>query len=178
VLGGTAAQDGWLGTVQAIGGLLGGLALARVGQRAATRWLVGGGVLGLGLADLLTFNVRRVASAGLPAVGAALGFMTLAGFPAVASGAGRQALVQTQTEDAYRGRVFGALRATGGVAMLVGLALGGVFGDIIGLVPVLSASAVLRMLGGVIALGLLPGRNGRQLVGATGEIADRHERAD
>jgi MFS family permease len=179
VLGGTAAQVGWLGTAQAIGGLLGGLALARVGQRAANRWLVGGGVLGLGLADLLTFNVRRVAGAGLPAVGVAMGFMTLAGFPAVASGAGRQALVQTQAEDAYRGRVFGALRASGGVAMLLGLALGGVFGDIIGLVPVLSASAVLRMLGGMLALGLLPGRGERrQLVGVVSEAADRHERAN
>ena len=68
----------------------------------------------------------------------------------------RRALVQAQTADAYRGRVFGVLRAVQGVALLVGLGAGGVLGDAVAIVPVLSASAAVRVLGGLVALTLLP----------------------
>ncbi|HMM42399.1 MAG TPA: hypothetical protein PKA95_10895, partial [Thermomicrobiales bacterium] len=37
-----------------------------------------------------------------------------------------------------------------------GFAIGGVLGDAIGLVPVLSASALVRVLGGLVALAFLP----------------------
>lgn len=156
VLGGTPAQVGWLGTAQAVGGLIAGVMLVRIGQRLTMRWLVGGGLAGVGVADFASFNAHRIAAQGTPAVGVAMGWMGLAGFPVVAYGAGRQALVQTQAPDAYRGRVFGALGAVSGIAMLIGLGLGGVFGDTIGLVPVLSASAVIRVLSGVLALVFLP----------------------
>ncbi|MBA2454564.1 MAG: MFS transporter [Chloroflexia bacterium] len=156
VLGGTPAQVGWLGTAQAVGGLIAGVSLVRIGQRLTMRWLVGGGLVGLGLADFAAFNAHRLAAPGTPAVAVAMGWMGLAGFPVVAGGAGRQALVQTRAPDAYRGRVFGALSAVRGVAMLIGLGVGGVLGDAIGIVPVLSASAVLRALAGVLALTLLP----------------------
>lgn len=169
VLGGTPAQVGWLGTAQAIGGLIAGVILVRAGRRIATRWLLGGGMTGLGLADFMAFNSFRVASLGTPAVGVAMGWMVVAGFPAVASGAGRQVLVQEQTTDAYRGRVFGALGSMQGIAMLAGLALGGVLGDTVGLVPVLSASALVRVLGGVIALIFLPRHDSRPHAAATVE---------
>ena len=161
VLGGTPAQVGWLGTAQAVGGLIAGVVIARVGHRVAMRWLVGGGMVGLGLADLGAFNAHRVAAPGTAAVGVAMGWMVLAGFPVVAGGAGRQALVQAQTVDAYRGRVFGALRAVQGLALLVGFGVGGVLGDAVGIVPVLSASAAVRVLGGLVALALLPRRERR-----------------
>jgi MFS family permease len=161
VLGGTPAQVGWLGTAQAVGGLIAGVVLVRIGQRIATRWLLGGGMAGLGMADFGAFNSFRVASLGTPAVGVAMGWMVVAGFPAVAGGAGRQVLVQEQTTDAYRGRVFGALGTIQGVAMLVGFAIGGVLGDAIGLVPVLSASAMLRVLGGLVVLLFLPRQSSR-----------------
>jgi predicted MFS family arabinose efflux permease len=161
VLGGTPAQVGWLGTAQAVGGLIAGVVLVRIGQRIATRWLLGGGMAGLGMADFGAFNSFRVASLGTPAVGVAMGWMVVAGFPAVAGGAGRQVLVQEQTTDAYRGRVFGTLGTIQGVAMLVGFAIGGVLGDAIGLVPVLSASAMLRVLGGLVVLLFLPRQSSR-----------------
>jgi hypothetical protein len=43
-----------------------------------------------------------------------------------------------------------------GIAILIGLGLGGVLGNSIGIVPVLSASAALRLIGGGIALKFLP----------------------
>jgi hypothetical protein len=67
-----------------------------------------------------------------------------------------QVQAQAQAADTYRGRVFGALGAVQGVALLIGFGVGGVLGDDIGLAPVLSASAGPRNLGGLVALGLLP----------------------
>jgi hypothetical protein len=113
-------------------------------------------MVGIGLADLGTANARLFAGPGLPAVSVAMGWSTLAGLPVVAASTGRQTLVQTQAADAYRGRVFGALGAIQGGAMLLGFVLGGVLGGAWGLVPTLSAAAMVRVLGGLLALWLLP----------------------
>lgn len=156
VLGGSTTQVGWLPTAQAVGGILAGVIVVRLGHRFSWRWMLGGGMIGLGLADLSAFNAFRVASEGTPAVIVAMVCMTLAGLPAVASMTGRQSIVQQQTTDAFRGRVFGALGSAQGLAMVVGFAIGGVLGDTVGLVPVLSASALLRVVAGVVACIWLP----------------------
>jgi MFS family permease len=172
VLGGTPSQVGWPPMAQAIGGMLAGVVVIRIGHRLSKRWLFGGGMVGLGLCDFSTFNAFRFAAAGTPAVVVAMGFMTLAGIPAVAGGAGSQTIVQEQTTDAYRGRVFGALSSISGVAMVAGLAIGGVLGDRIGLFPVLSASAMVRVVGGIVALVFLP----RQAVSTNASVQPTYER--
>jgi MFS family permease len=78
--------------------------------------------------------------------------MVLAGFPAVASSAAGNGLVQSLTPDAFRGRVFGALEAIYGVSTLLGLALGGLAVDRVGVVPVFSVGASMWIAGGVVAL--------------------------
>lgn len=156
VLGGTPSQVGWMGTAQAVGGLTAGLIVVRIGHRMSRRLLLGGGMAGIGLADLSAANARLVAAAGTPAVGVAMGCMAFAGLPAVASGTGRQSIVQEQASDAYRGRVFGALVSVRGIAMMVGFAAGGFLGDSLGLVAVLSAAASLRIAGGIAVLILMP----------------------
>lgn len=176
VLGGRPEQVGWLATAQSLGGLIAGVIVVRTGERVSKRWLVGGGMAGLGLCDLSAFNAFRVAAQGTPAVGVAMGAMVVAGFPATAGGVGRQTLIQEEATDAYRGRVFGALSSLSGLAMLVGFGLGGVLGDAIGLVPVLSASALVRVLGGLVALAFLPrGGHGVEPVLATAEVAREAE---
>ncbi|MEZ4571747.1 MAG: MFS transporter [Thermomicrobiales bacterium] len=79
VLGGTPAQVGIVGSAQAIGGLIAGVIVVRIGHKLTRRWLLGGGMIGIGLADFCTANVRVVAAAGTQAVGAAMGFMIAAG---------------------------------------------------------------------------------------------------
>jgi MFS family permease len=158
VLGGTDAQVGWISSAQAVGGLIGGVVVAHYGRRFTKRWLLGGGMIGLGLADMAQFNARRIAEPGTPAVMVAMGCMVVAGFPAVAMGTGGQSLMQDLTEDDYRGRVFGALTAVQGVAVLVGLTLAGVLGEVIGIVPVLTAGSALCVVGGfVVVVFLEPG---------------------
>lgn len=156
VLGGTAAQVGWVASAQAVGGMAASLLVVRYGQRLSKRWLLGGGMIGIGLADFATANTRRIVAGGTPAVAVAMGWMVLAGPPGVASGAGRQSIVQEQTVDAYRGRVFGAFGSLASVALLAGVLIGGLLGDWVGLVPVLSAGALLRVAGGIGAVLLMP----------------------
>lgn len=156
VLGGTPAQVGWLGSAQAIGGLVAGVIIVRFGHRFTKRWLLGGGMAGIGLADLGSANARLFASAGTPAVGVAMGFMAAAGPPAVASSTGQQSLIQSEASDAYRGRVFGALGSILSVAMIVGFVIGGVLGEVFGIVGILSAAALLRVAGGIGVLVFMP----------------------
>lgn len=156
VLGGTAAQVGWIATAQSLGGVLAGAVIARIGARFTSRSLLVSGMMGTGLADLGAANARLFAPPGLPAVSVALGWSALAGFPVVALGTGRQALIQAHTTDDYRGRVFGAFSAVQGAALLLGFMLGGLLGERLGLVLLLSAGGLLRVLAGLIALWLLP----------------------
>jgi MFS family permease len=156
VLGGTPAQVGWLGSAQAVGGIIAGLVVVRIGHRLSRRWLLGGGIAGIGLADLGSANARLIASAGTPAVGVAMGCMAGAGLPAVASGTGRQTIVQEQAPDAFRGRVFGALASADGLALIVGLAAGGLLGESVSIVVLLSIAASLRIAGGLSVFILLP----------------------
>lgn len=174
VLEGTPAQVGWLGTAQAVGGLIAGLIVARAGHRLSQRWLFGGGSVVLGLTDTAAFNARLLAGAGTPAVGVAMGWMTASGVPVVAFFTGRQTLLQSLAADAYRGRVFGALGTVQGIAMLIGLAIGGLLGEVLGIVMLLSASAMLRVVGGIIAIRWLP-REERHLTpaGQQEETEDR-----
>lgn len=156
VLGGTPAQVGWVASAQAIGGLTAGLVVVRIGHRMTRRWLYGGGSIGTGIADFGCANARLIAPPGTAAVGVAMGWMVLAGAPVTTYIAGQYAIVQSQTSDAYRGRVFGALGSVNGLAVVAGVTLGGVLGDRVGIVAVLSAGALLRVLGGAVALILLP----------------------
>jgi MFS family permease len=75
---------------------------------------------------------------------------------------GRQAIMQTQTTDAYRGRVFGVLSSANSLAILAGLVAGGLLGDVIGIVPVLSVAAIVRVLGGLMATLFLARHGPRQ----------------
>jgi MFS family permease len=157
VLGGTEAQVGWLASAQGIAGIVAGVIVARIGHRVSRRVLFGRGQTLLGLSDFsMFFLVRRLVDPGNVAVGLAMGCMFVAGAPAVATGTGRQSIIQAHTADAFRGRIFGAFRATNGIAIVIGFAVGGVLGDRVGLVPVLATSALVGSVGGVLALMLLP----------------------
>ena len=150
--GGAAA--GVLVSAQAIGGLLAGVLVARAALKLSPRVLLAGGMIGLGLTDLGVANAALLAPPGPAAMAVGSTFMLLAGFPVVSSLAARGGLLQTLTVDAFRGRVFGALGAIQGMAILVGLTLGAAAIDAIG-VPVVSVGAAMWIVGGVFALARL-----------------------
>jgi Na+/melibiose symporter-like transporter len=155
VLEGGAAGAGILSSAQAIGGLLAGVLVARAALKLSPRLLLAGGMIGLGLTDLGVANAALLAPPGPAAMAVGSTFMLLAGFPVVSVFAARDGLLQTLTADAFRGRVFGALGAIQGLAILVGLTLGAVAIDAIGVVPVVSLGATTWIVGGVFTLARL-----------------------
>ena len=152
VLKGGAAGAGVLASAQAIGGLLAGVLVAHAALKISPRVLFATGMIGLGLTDFGLANAALLAPPGPEAIAVASTFMLLAGFPVVSSFAARDGLLQSLTTDAFRGRVFGALGAIQGLTILIGLTLGAVAIDAIGVVPVVSVGAAMWIVGGVFAL--------------------------
>jgi MFS family permease len=148
VLGGDDAAFGWLLAAQAVGGLAGGAVIARRGDDAEPARLLGVGALGLGGIDLVIFNGPSL----VPGLVLPLVLMVVVGLPATAMGVGRTTLLQAATEDAYRGRVIGALGATAAGFTLVGSLVGGLLGDRLGIVTMLNLDGIVYCLGGIIVL--------------------------
>ncbi|QIN82833.1 MFS transporter [Rubrobacter tropicus] len=156
-LGGGALELGWLMSAQAVGGLLGGVAVGSLAGRLPPRLLLGLGALLLGLGDLAIFLYPSFVGGIAPG----LALFVLVGVPATAAFAGLQTLLQTSTEDRYRGRAFGALATTQALLMLAGTLLGGALGDAVGIVPVLVVQGVAYVATGTLVLVLLP-RDGKR----------------
>ena len=156
VIGGSEADVGVVASAQAIGGLAGGLAVARFGDRIPSRCLIAAGLIGLGLSDLVTVNGTRLVGAGTPALLVAMTFMFVAGFPVTAFDTGESSAIQRRVPDAYLGRVFGALGAVTSVSILVGLLIGGALAGPVGIVPMLSIGCGCWVAGGLIVLARWP----------------------
>jgi hypothetical protein len=155
VLEGGAAGAGVLSSAQAVGGLAAGVIIARIALNVSSRVLFAGGMIGLGLTDIGVANAALLAPPGPAALAVGSIFMLLAGFPVVSSSAAGHGLLQSLTVDAFRGRVFGTLGAIQGLATLVGLTLGAIAIDAIGVVPVVSLGSAMWIVGGVFALARL-----------------------
>ena len=148
VLHGGPTALGLLSTTGAIGGLLAALIVGRFGGKFQPWQLTAFGTVAVGLLMLATYN-----QTSLPVVMA----LTLAMFvPLVAANVGTATMLQTGVADNFRGRVYGAIHTTIALVGLVSLWLGGVFGDILGIVPILSVAGVITFLAGVLGLVLLP----------------------
>ena len=170
VFAGGAAGAGLLLSGQAVGGLCAGALVARVAERFSPRALYAGGLIGVGLADLGMVNATSFTAPGPSAVALATAFMALAGFPVVACLAAANGVLQIETTDLFRGRVFGALGTLEGLSALIGLGLGSLAIDTLGVVPVLSAGAAMWIVGGLVAQARLP-RDAGAVSATTSEAA-------
>jgi MFS family permease len=152
-LGGGALELGSLMSAQAVGGVLGGLAVGVAGARLSPPRLLGAGAVLFGLIDLAIFLYPAFVE------GIALGLVlfVLVGVPGAGMLSGQQTLLQTSAEDRYRGRVFGAFGTTQALLMLAGTLAGGALGDAAGIVPVLVVQSGAYVLAGLLVLVLLAG---------------------
>jgi len=167
VLHGSSQAYGVIAAVQAVGGIAGGLLAASVGHRASPAKLLSWGAVAFGAIDLGIFLYPLGYVAVWPA---ALG-MVLVGIPGALTLAGAMTLFQRNTEDSYRGRVFGSLNAVEGVAILAGTAGAGLLGQAVGIIPVLAlqgAGYVVAGLAMLIALRPGPRTAGRPAAGLIG----------
>ena len=113
VLNGSSREFGFIASVQAIGGIAGGVVAASLGQRVSPAAMFGFGALLFGFIDLVMFLYPLVWVAIWPAAVC----MILVGVPGAVTMTGYNTLLQRGTIDAYRGRVFGALGVVQGVGV-------------------------------------------------------------
>lgn len=147
VLNAEALQLGWLMSAQAIGGLLGGVVIARLGERISPVRLLAPCAVLFGLLDLAIFNYP----AFLPGITIALILFVLVGIPGAGFSGSFSTLAQSHVEDAYRGRIFGAFDTTFALMMLFGMGFASVSGDVFGIVPVLNIQGYGFVVAGLLA---------------------------
>ncbi|HVQ94663.1 MAG TPA: MFS transporter [Mycobacteriales bacterium] len=150
-LDGDGAAVGLLRGVQAIGAVLGGLALAWLGRRLRPAAMLGYGLLAIGVILLATWNAPAVSTA----LGLYVALFVLAGVPAMALGTGMLTVAQASTPASHLGRVAGASEATSAALGGVGVLLGGLLGDRVGLTALLDGQACLYLVAGLLTLALL-----------------------
>jgi MFS family permease len=151
VLQGQAMELGWLMSAQAVGGLIGGFAVAQMGQRIDPRRLIGPAAILFGMIDLVIFNYP----AFFPGITIALLLFVLVGLPGAAFGASFSTLLQNSVADNYRGRIFATLSTTTALLSLAGMGFASVAGDVVGIVPVINIQGFGYVLAGLLAWRLL-----------------------
>jgi len=159
VIRGTALELGWFMTAQAVGGLVGGLVIVRITRGMSPRQVLGVASVAFGLLDALLFVSPLIR----PEIVVSLVVIGIVGIAGVAFMAGFNAILQTSIDDAYRGRVFGAIFATMAVLRLASTVIAGVLGGIVSPIPLLIAmQSGSYVVLGLAALGLLPREAGRE----------------
>jgi len=145
-----AQEFGWILTARGVGGVLGGLVVARFGSRLGPKNLMAYGMAGSGalLFIILLFPV-------LPII---LGAVVAAGLPIMAWLIAGQTWLQVHSEDQYRGRVFGAFETYSALMGLLGLGFATLGGEALGAVSSLTISALLFTSAGLLAYFLLEPR--------------------
>ncbi|WP_051450822.1 MFS transporter [Actinospica robiniae] len=151
-LHGTAAENGVLRGVQAIGAVAGGLLLARSGNARPGR-LTAWSCLLFGAIALTIWNLPHATS--WEPIYVAL-FVAI-GVPAVGMVSGLVSALQLATAEGERGQVFAVFGAAFAVGQAAGMVAAGVLGDRIGIAWLLNAQGVLSLLGGVVAMLWLSG---------------------
>jgi Na+/melibiose symporter-like transporter len=148
VLHGSGSAYGAIVGIQTIGGIAGGLYVAAAGQRFSAYALFGFGAIVFGAIDLAMFLYPVVLSGIVPA----LVCMLLVGVPGACAFAGFQTTFQTATSDRFRGRVWGAITAVQGCALVIGIGIASWLGGALGIVPVIAIQGVGPMVAGVLVL--------------------------
>lgn len=142
---------GLLVTVQAVGGIIGGLLAGKVGERISTARLYGWAEIALAVVMVIRYNIPEIP---------VLFVMTfILGLPAALGIAALETLFQRNVPNTHLGRISGALNSTVGITSLFGvLGISGVLGEVLGIVPVLNIAAGITMLTGLVALLFLPAK--------------------
>src|SRR5579862_7380910 len=145
VLHGSSQAYGLIVAAQAVGGIAGGVVAAAAGHRARASRLLSFGAIAFGLVDLAIFLYPL----GYVAVWPAIAGMIIVGVPGALALAGLITLFQRNTEDAYRGRVFGAISTVEGVTVLAGTLGAGFLSRFAGIIPVLAVQGAAYIAAGI-----------------------------
>src|SRR5439155_1489872 len=136
------------GVLAAFGGIAGGMVAAVSGHRFRAGRLMCYGAVAFGLVDLAIFLYPL----GYVAVWPAVAGMIVVGLPGALTLAGLITLFQRSSEDAYRGRVFGAVSALEGFTVLAGTLGSGYLSRLAGIIPVLAVQGAGYVVAGLAML--------------------------
>ena len=131
-------------TAHAASGIVGTLLVGQFGAPWTPRALIGWTSVVAAAAIVVKYN--------LPAVPVAIATSIVAGVTSVASSVGVETLAQRAVRDEFRGRVFGALGASGSLLSLAGAMTAGALAEVVGIVAMLNVSAALIFLSGLVVL--------------------------
>ena len=145
ILHASSQEFGLVSAAQAVGGIAGGLLAVSVSQRVPATRLFCWGAVGFGAVDLAI----ALYPLGYRALWPSFVLMIVVGLPGALVLAGLMTLFQRNTEDSYRGRVFGALNAVEGFAMLTGTLAAGFLSRPLGIVPVFAVQGAGYVLAGL-----------------------------
>jgi prolyl-tRNA editing enzyme YbaK/EbsC (Cys-tRNA(Pro) deacylase)/Na+/melibiose symporter-like transporter len=151
VLHGGPEVLGMITSVQAVGGVLGGLLVAGTAHRWSPALMLGAGAVVFGLLDLAIFLYPLLVVSPYPAV---VG-MVLVGLPGALVTAGMMTLYQRHTADARRGRVLSLAYVARSVAALLGTTCAGLLGGVVGILPVLVVQGAGYVAAGLLVLAVL-----------------------
>ena len=147
-LGGGGSEIGLIRGVQAVGGVLGSIAIARLATRVSGPTLFGTGLIGMGLISFVTWNAPRLTTATI----VYLVLFVVVGFPAVAASVGSLTVAQQSTPATHIGRLVGTLDAASSAAMAAGSLAAGVLVDRVPLNALLNAQAAIHLTAGLFAI--------------------------
>jgi predicted MFS family arabinose efflux permease len=133
---------GLLLMTHALAGIAGALLVARYRANLAPRFLMGWSSVLAGLALVAKFD--------LPFVALTFALTMIGGVCSVASSIGVETWVQQAVRDEFRGRVFAALGASGGLFSLSGALVGGVAAGYVGVTAMLNVAAALVTAAGLV----------------------------
>ncbi|MGZ4183007.1 MAG: MFS transporter [Solirubrobacteraceae bacterium] len=151
VLHGTGADFGLINAAQAAGGIGGGLGAASLGRRLDPVAALCYCAIAFGAVDLIMFLYPLAWPVVWPAAMLIAGAGIAGAFMLTAA----MTLMQEHTSDRYRGRVFGALGAVEGLAIVAGTVAAGVLAHALGIVAVLSVQGAGYVGAGILVLALL-----------------------
>lgn len=127
------------------------LLAASIGSRLHASRTLGRAAVVFGLVDLAVFLYPSQYAATWPA----FVLMVVVGVPGALMVTSITTLLQRHTADSHRGRVFGALGAVEGIAVVTGTGAAGLLGQTVGIVPILVAQGVGYVLAGTLVAVLL-----------------------
>jgi predicted MFS family arabinose efflux permease len=142
-LGFNAIEFGWLMTARGLGGLIGGLLVGSIGRKFTTLQLISGGLLVSGASIFIML--------AKPSLFLLIGLLVLMGPALMAWMISLQTIGQKETEDQFRGRVFGAIGTTTTFIMFFGSAIAGFMADQIGTFILVAAAAAFFILAGILS---------------------------
>ena len=151
VLHADSSTFGLISSAQAVGGIAGGFLTAAVGSRMHAARTMGYSAIAFGLIDLALFLYPLRSTAAWPAIV----LMIIVGLPGALLLASAMTLLQRNTAEGHRGRVFGALGAVEGLAMVAGTVAAGFLGTSLGIIPTLAAQGGGYVVAGALVLVVL-----------------------